>query len=154
MWNCRGKRQRQIRGIAACRLAGTKISHQTSSDRSSAAMEYLQRLMSPTGHPSRVPRPLPQPPPRHSGVRTAPVCSNVQTPASGVPPRSLFSACSLWTASRRDLQCDLSEAESSGSSGSSSSTAMKTRRCSCTRDWAAGRRSLLVAVLAMIRRWP
>lgn len=28
----------------------------------------------------------------------------------------------LWTASRRDLQCDLSEAESSGSSGSSSSS--------------------------------
>jgi hypothetical protein len=66
----------------------------------------------PTGRPSRVPRPQPPTP----SLRTAPVCSNVQTPASGVPPRSL----SLWTASRRHLQCDLSEAERSGSSASSS----------------------------------
>jgi hypothetical protein len=70
----------------------------------------------PTGRPSRVPRPQPQPQPPAPLLRTAPVCSNVRTPASRVPPRSL----SLWTASRRHLQCDLSEAERSGSSTSSS----------------------------------
>ncbi|PMD52654.1 uncharacterized protein K444DRAFT_187271 [Hyaloscypha bicolor E] len=119
MWNCRGKRQRQIRGIPASRPAGTRsrTGHPASSDRSSAAMEYVQRLVSPLAThrpPSRIPRPQPQP--LAPSLRTAPVCSNVWTPASRVPPRSL----SLWTASRRHLQCDLSEAERSGSSTSSS----------------------------------
>jgi hypothetical protein len=99
-----------------------QISHQTSSIQWSifSCHGVCATPGVPTGHPpaahleSQGPSPSPQPP--APSLRTAPVCSNVRTPASRVPPRSL----SLWTASRRHLQCDLSEAERSGSSTSSS----------------------------------
>lgn len=119
MWNCRGKRQRQIRGIAASRLAGTRsrtrcpvVDLQLPWSTCNACCPPLATHLESQG-PSSSPSPSPAPVTQDSS-------SVQQSPdtASGVPPRSL----SLWTASRRDLQCDLSEAESSGSSGSSSSS--------------------------------
>jgi hypothetical protein len=149
MWNCRGKRQRQIRGIAASRLAGSRsrtrcpvVDLQLPWSTCNACCPPLATHLESQG-PSPSPAPVTQ---DSSSVQQSPDTS--QRSAT----EKLVSFCGLQAAGTCSAICRRLKAVAAAAAAGAA--AMKTRRCSCTRDWAAARRSLLVAVLAMIRRWP